>query len=69
VPGARQKNPREMATIILDAVGNFCSRNQTANLALVQIVVFQPEMLQCFADSIKKQMEKNSSLWTKTKGW
>jgi hypothetical protein len=68
-PGNYGRNPKEMATVMLDVAGRFCAKNPSANLNLIQIVIFQPEMLQSFADSLQQQVDKNSSLWTRTKGW
>ena len=55
-----------MAAVMLDAVSSFCAKHESANLTLVQIIIFSADMFDGFAKGIEQH--KNGSLLDQLKG-
>ncbi|XP_063662247.1 protein mono-ADP-ribosyltransferase PARP15 isoform X15 [Pan troglodytes] len=53
--GNAGKNPITVADNIIDAIADFLSQHSTPSLKTVKVVIFQPELLNVFYDSMKKR--------------
>nr|XP_055239780.1 protein mono-ADP-ribosyltransferase PARP15 isoform X3 [Gorilla gorilla gorilla] len=53
--GNARKNPITVADNIIDAIADFSSQHSTPSLKTVKVVIFQPELLNVFYDSMKKR--------------
>ncbi|XP_054201444.1 protein mono-ADP-ribosyltransferase PARP15 isoform X4 [Homo sapiens] len=53
--GNAGKNPITVADNIIDAIVDFSSQHSTPSLKTVKVVIFQPELLNIFYDSMKKR--------------
>uniref|UniRef100_H2P9K0 Poly [ADP-ribose] polymerase n=1 Tax=Pongo abelii TaxID=9601 RepID=H2P9K0_PONAB len=53
--GNARKNPITVADNIIDAIVDFSSQHSTPSLKTVKVVIFQPELLNVFYDSMEKR--------------
>ena len=65
--GIYKQKVSDVASVMLDAVCKFSEKNQTADLALIQIVIFDPTMCEGFARALQSAVKSSKSLIGRTK--
>ena len=60
---------RNMAKTILQSVITYINGNSATGLQRIDVVIFQPGMVNEFVDSMKKSIEKKDSWWSRVATW
>lgn len=62
-------HPHEMSKIILESTVKYLTKHKKSTLRTIDLVIFQPEMVKDFVNSMSNAVEKQESWWKIAVDW